>query len=777
VKWLALLLLATSAAAETITVSVRETTVVKFAHATAAYAVDATIADAVARGGEVSVSGKSAGQTQVVVVTGASQLIFDVKVTSPIVAPRQKRGDTEGRAEARYGTAERQTHGVIDVSRAEGTRRTEVHVESVHYGATARYRAETTLPSISYRVFTPGRELTLFDRLTDESPLTISNTTVRGLHFIGERWRVHAGTTAFTSYQSFLLPAHHENLLDAGYSITPRLTASALITSKGNVGSLMYDYRPDEHLFARGELAVSRGLGAAAQFGLDRPRDRVRVDLRYRAPDFVRISPGEPRGFFADSSWSKTFGRGSTLDTSFSSQTHTLAASSNLRLRLSDSLSLLGGANYGSFSGIRSYSVPVGVQLDRNRFGVSALARLTNGAPGFRVSGRTSLGRVYASAYVDYQRQAPTLSLIYREEPGLALALEQLGITATTPSDIARALRDNAALIELGYIDGVTIDLTPERTQAGLELAWLGARTQLRARVVANRYESVARRSDTIIATLSASRRITGTTDLFASYTYWQTDGVRHPQMEIGIRRSFDELPSFARGTISGRVMPAIAPVEIELDGEQRVQAARDGLFSFSHVKSGSHRIVARVTDASETYFTTPSRVEANAGDVITFGLASSPGHLFGRVVSDAGDGIGGIGVALTRGATRLEATSASDGTFALNGAPGEWELTLDAFTLPPGFTLEGSSKSVMLETARPLNVTFTARANRSIHGRAPAGVKSIAIESLGLNVPVGADGAFTIRSLPAGALTLRGGSRTTKVTMPREPATMRVNF
>jgi len=54
----------------------------------------------------------------------------------------------------------------------------------------------------------------------------------------------------------------------------------------------------------------------------------------------------------------------------------------------------------------------------------------------------------------------------------------------------------------------------------------------------------------------------------------------------------------------------------------------------------------------------------------------------------------------------------------------------------------------------------FTARANRSIHGRAPAGVKSIAIEPLGLQVPVGADGAFTIRSLPAGALTLRAARR-----------------
>jgi len=296
-----LLFLATNLAAETIHVSVHQTTVVKFAHATAAYAVDPSIADAVARAGEVSVSGKSTGATQIVVVTGNGQLIFDVSVTAPIgAAPqKQKRGGTEGRIEARYGTAERQTHGIIDVGHdashdgttAEGTRRTELHVESVHYGASASYRAATTLPSVSYRIFTPGRELTFFDRLTDESPLTISNTTVRGLHFISDRWRVHAGTTAFTSYQSFLIPAQHQNLLDAAFRINANVTAGALITSKGSVASMLYDYRPSDRLFARGELAVSRGVGAAAQFGLDGDRDRVRADLRYRPRDFVNISP------------------------------------------------------------------------------------------------------------------------------------------------------------------------------------------------------------------------------------------------------------------------------------------------------------------------------------------------------------------------------------------------------------------------------------------------------------------------------------------------------
>jgi len=765
VKWLALLLFSTNLAAETVTVAVHETTVVKFAHATAAYAVDASIADAVARSGEVSISGKSTGETQVVVVTGSNQLMLDVKVTAPsFVPPKSKRGATEGRMELRYGTAERRTQGVVDVGG--------LHVETVHYGS-----SKTTLPSISYRA---GR-FTFFDRLTDESPLTISNTTIRGLHYIDDRWHIHAGTTAFTAYQSFLIPTQRQNLLDAAFRVGGGFTAGALVTSKGSVASMLYDYRKGDELFARGEVGVgvgralssSRGrqaeslsytnIGGAAQFGLDRDSDRVRVDLRYRPQNFVNISPGETRGFYADSSWSRTFGRGA-FDAALSSQQHTTAATANLRYRLTDSLSLLGGASYGSFTGTHSYSASSGVQLDRNRFGASALARWTNNAPGFRVAARTSLGRIYASAYVDYQQQAPTLDIVYRDDPALALALQQLGITATSVSDIARALRENAALIELGYIEGVTVDLTPTRTQAGFEIAWTGSRMQLRARVLANRNETVSRHTDTLIASLTASRG-----DLFATITYWKT-----PQLEIGFRRTFDELPSFARGTIRGRVESPV-PVEVELDGAKRVTTT--GTFAFEHVTSGPHRVTARISDARDAYFTTPSRVEAIAGDTVTFGVSSSPAHLFGHIVSDAGDGIGGIAIALTRGATRLEATSDSSGTFAINAAPGDWDLSLDTLSLPPGFSLADASRSIMLAAAQPSNVSFTVRANRSVSGHAPSGVSIISVEPLGMHVPVAADGAFTIRSLPAGAITLRAGSHTTKVLVPREPAALHAAF
>jgi hypothetical protein len=459
--------------------------------------------------------------------------------------------------------------------------------------------------------------------------------------------------------------------------------------------------------------------------------------------------------------------------------------------------------SYGQFGDARTLTVPLGVQFDWQHAGLSAVARwaqssTTNrGGPGFRLGGRTSAGRFFATAYVDYQQQAATLALIYREQPDLALALAQLGITATTPADIARALRENSALAALGYIDGVTVELTPTRIQGGFEMAWLGsgpARPQLRARLLFNRNESVATRTDTIIGTLTGSRRITEATDVFASYSWWKTqrrgsEAIVQPLVEAGVRHRFEGIPSWipSYGGISGSVFvdedldgvsdgAGVADAEVELDGAQRTRTARDGSFSFSFksVGRGAHRVVARVPSEKDAFFTTPSRVEAGARDVVKFGVATTPARLFGRVVSDAGDGIAAVAFTLMRGTARLETQSDSSGAFSMSGAPGEWTLALDTASLPPGYsTTEALEQSVQLERATPRSTLTRLRANRSVSGRAPASVRAVVVEPLGIRVPVDAEGRFSVRSLPAGELTLRAGPIAYHLTMPATPTSI----
>ena len=782
--------------------------------ATAAYAVDSAIADAAAYQGAVTVFGRSAGKTQVIVVSMTGQNVYELTVTPRGGATSRaivKPSPTRGRVETRYTSSQRRVQTTVDVVRVQPTQRTEIHVENVTYGAKANDRAAATLPSVSYRIFTRGRELTLFDRTIDHSPLTLSSTIVRGIHYRDANWRLHAGVTSYAAFQSFLVPTNRTTVLAAAYAIP--IGPSAHITpgmfsygARGTVGSLLFDYARGETLEARAELGYSGGLGGAAQLAYNDANDRVRVDVRYRPQGFASVSPSVEDGWYADAGWSREGSRAS-LDTSFNLadielprlQQRTMSASANGRYQVTKGITLLGGANAGSFGPTQSITIPAGVQFDRGRFGATAIGRwsrssATNrGGLGFRVSGRAATTHLFATAFIDQQHEAPTLALLFREEPELALALTQLGITANSPADIARALRDNRALIELGYIDGVTIELAPSRTNAGLEVAWLGSgasRPQVRFRLLASRTERISSRSDTVIVTISGSRRLTDATDIFASLSYWTTriagrDAVVQPIAEIGIRHRFDQLPSLPgmSGSISGTVFldenldgktdgSGIAGAEVRVDGETRTTTATDGSFTVRNLTRGSHRVSASVSSAPNAYFTTPSRVEASTGDRIEFGIAYTPARVFGRVVSDAGEPMNAVAVVLTQGTSRFAATTGSDGSFSIAAPPGDWQLAIDSATIPAGFS--GAAPQLLsLDRNVPRSIAFLLRANRSISGVAPAGVREIIVHPTGVRVPVAADGRFSIRSLPAGEITLRAGKLVERVTLPREPATI----
>ena len=243
-----LLLLATTATAQTrraFEVGVHESTSIRVMGATAAYVIDATIADASATNGDVVLYGKSAGRTQIVIVSVTGETTFDVFVTShQAIAPGTKES-TDGRIETRYASVGQQVHNSVDVAHVDGQRRTEAHLETARYGNYAGQQTSITLPSISYRMFSPGREITLFDRYVNESPLTVSGTTVRGFHFIDDRWRIHAGTTAYAAYQSFLLPAQRETVVGAGYAMPLSATWRAKTRDCMNSGEARISFMAD----------------------------------------------------------------------------------------------------------------------------------------------------------------------------------------------------------------------------------------------------------------------------------------------------------------------------------------------------------------------------------------------------------------------------------------------------------------------------------------------------------------------------------------------------
>jgi cell division septation protein DedD len=801
-------------ASESYALTVRESRTVQVPGATAAWAIDANVVDVAARNGSVTLFGRAAGRTKVIVVSAAGESAFEVVVDAKrggaIDSARQAKTDF-GVAEVRYSSAARELQNSVTVTRETKTRKTEVHVRTAHVAQQpVGDRARTSIPSASIRFFTPARELTLFDRDVDHSPLTLSRTPVRGVHYLDEHWRLHAGYTAYATYLSFLIPVDRQLVAGAGYAI--RLGTQSSITpsvflyrGEGSVLSVMYDYDDRERLAYRAELGYSRGLGAAAQLAYGTERDQVRADVRYRADGFAVASPGAPRGLLADGSWHHQYRQNSTAALSFAAtdfaDTRVVAGTADVEHRLSERFALTGGVAVGSFNGARNISIPAGFRLDFARGGIAALYRYSEsekneGGHGFRVTARRSFGRLFASGYVDRQQNAPTLDVIFGEYPELALALGELGITATSPADIARALRENAALLELGYIEGVTVDLAPMRTQLGLELAWLGttaSRQQLRARLLRSVTESVASRSASTIATLTYSRRLTGSTDLFAGYTYWSTERRGEeprntPFVELGVRQRFDGLPSLlggSGGNISGVVFAdedldgvsdgTTVAAEVELDGADRKATKADGTFIFTNVARGTHRVSARIPNRPDAYFTTPSRVEVEAGSKdLAFGVASTPARLQGRVASDAGSGIGGVRLLLARGSQQVIATTESDGEYSVAAAPGEWQVSILTDSVPAGYSLSGTeARAVQLERAQPRTADYTLRAHRTVAGAGAPANAEIEVRSLGRTIRADEQGRFSIRSLPPGEVTVIAGGVEHRVVIPAGPATV----
>jgi hypothetical protein len=806
--------------AHPVTMAAGELQTLEIAGATAAWAIDAAIVDVAVQAGRVTLLGRGAGTTKVIVISGTGQRTLDIAVTprggGRSVQAATTRG-TAGTAEVRYSSASREVQTGVTLLRETKTKKTELEVRTVHQVAhTAGDRATTSIPTVSYRIFTRGHELTLFDREVDHSPLTLRNTPIRGVHYLDEHWRLHAGYTAYATYRSFFIPVERQLVAGGGYSFRTSLRSTLTPSffaypGEGTVTSLLYGYDETDRLAVRAELGYSDGLGAALQVAYDdrgdHAADHVRADIRYRPDGFAVPLAGSPRGFFSDTSWTHEYGRGSSASLVFSAsdiaRMRVMAASADVDHRLNDVVSLIGGASWGKFGASRSLTVPAGVRLDLGRTSVSALYRYAasstnDGGHGFRLAARTSLGRLYANAYVDRQQNAPTLDVIFSERPDLALALDELGITATSPSDIARALREQAALVELGFIEGVTIDLAPLRTQLGFELAWLSAsesRQQFRARLLRNVVEGVSRRTDSTIATLAYSRRLTASADVFASWSYWRTErrgqeAVVQPFVELGVRQRFDGLPSFLDGTgaISGIVFAdddldgasdgnGVRAV-VELDGSRTESTQADGSFRFTAVPRGSHRLVARVPERPEAYFTTPSRVEAQTGETVSFGVAFTPARFLGSLRSDAGKGIAGVRVLLIRGTQQVVATTDTEGGFSTAAAPGEWQVSILTDSVPAGFSLAGTeARSVTLSRAQPLSLAYVLRAHRGISGSGAAPNAVIEVRPLAKSVKADADGRFSIRSLPAGEVTLVSGGVQRLVLVPAEPAALTVDL
>lgn len=828
------LLLVHAVRGESYTVRFQETAIIEIAGATAAYTTNPAIADVtIAAPGRISLTGLSSGTTQLVVITAAGTQAYLITVAAasrPSTAPPAA-GAPVARYEGRYSSGPARVQNTVDVVTTDGERRSEIHVLHIHDLRAGSGQSSDVVASIFYRHATPGHRLTLLDEIVDVSRMTVSNTQLRGLHLQQGRLELHGGYASSTMYDGFFLPTDRRWVGGAGYGLDFRSThwtpsiygffsePAGSAARRGIVGALTAEHRQGDTFFVRGDLGVSRSIAAAGEVRYASSRSQFRAFLSLKPDDFPTLGLADLPGEHAELDWSRratdrlsitSYGTFDRFDLAALRQTIG-SASLGLHYDLTTHLALLGGADFSSMrtptTSIRTIGLPLGVAYETSAFGLAASYRLLDNSTTsrrgdvLRLTAHAGGGRLTANAWVDRQRQAPTLDLIFRAEPGLELALLRLGISVRTPEDVARALRDNAALIDLGFITGVNVDLTPRRLQAGFNLGWIGSgprRDHLRFLAVFGRDEAIRTTRDNLIATLSYSRRVLSATDLYGAYTWWRTSLSAQQQagnsVEIGLRQQFSGLPRFMQrsGTIEGFVFldpemlgvrggrtAALPDIAVILDGSRTARTDGRGAYAFDKVPGGPHRIAAQLPSSPRAFFTTPSHAETTVSAHVDFGLVWAAARIDGRVISDAGAGIAGAVLSATApNGTPISTTSDPDGRFSFAVPPGAFRVALTAESIPAGYSIAGErERNMTVEPDQPQSVSFEVRAIRSVAGRA-AGASDVRIESLARTARVDAEGSFVFRAMPSGTFTITGRTGghavSATVTLPAEPSMVR---
>jgi len=821
--------------------------------ATAAYSMDAFFAEATAENGLVSIQGNNPGTTHVMVVTPAGVQTFEVLVTQPppqypagFVMPvsATERGES-GYIEGRYYSSPAQVQTQLDFLRIQGDDWTHVHVvETDLIGQLDQGQPRVALSSASYEVATPLRDIAIFDKYFDESPITINGSIVRGFHMTQDNWFVHAGYTSVATFDSLFLPFQPELVAGGGYryplttysSLTGslydiRIPGSDQLGRSGIIGDLKYRYSPNKDFWFNADLGISNGsIAGSGRLHYQTERDTLLALVRYMPEQFASLGANSLRGLHTDFSWTHHATKKIQTVLSFYNNEvvlpgvdeKTLSGSATLTYQLTRHWAVNGGAQASRFETggptgqtLRSFTLPVGIAFQSPHFGANGqyqveatTGRDTSGQQ-FRASLRVAWGPFSFSSYAERDTDAPTLSFIFNQVAGLQQILNQQGLQATTVQQLDQLLSNDAYLIAAGYIKGVSINLVPARTQVGGTANWSnhGWRQQnLSYSFLYNNNEALLGSTEEILQTLSYTQNVTRSDALSAacSVAALKNPGAGRdysPVCFISWRHQLHQIPYFViperRGTISGNVfrddqstgswepgMPPMAEVEVTLDTRRRTISRADGTYRFPSVPRGKHRITVQYSSRDPFFFTTTADLEVEEDAIVNFGIGYSLSGLMGQVLNDAGEGIGGIAIAVrSRGKTWNAITEPDGGFFVSSLVPGDYDVQADEDSLPAGYSADCfvEEQRVTVGASSPGKAAFAARALRSISGRVliydpkagryvPVVEAQVFLREPGLTVMTDPAGRYLFRDLPKGSYTLAVQKETRTVQLGGQP-------
>jgi hypothetical protein len=769
-----------------LSVGYQKTVQINVSGATAAYSLDSNIADASATNGMVEIAGEGPGATNIIVVTpaGVQTLAVIVPVPPPVLPPgfelpeRQGSGES-GTYEFRYNSDPGQITNSIEMKRQQGQSFTRMQVINANLFSAGTSSSNVGFPFLAYEIGRPNTDITFVDKNVGNTPLTLDNFLVRGLHVREGPWEFHGGFTSIATFEGLFLATDREytagvsrlfrldaaNSLEANAYYFQNPESQRNIASNGAVGSLAYHLKLTDKGNFLAELGVSHGIGFAARGSYDDQRNHITGNFHTQSRNFASLAINNQHGTFADVNASRKLNSRlyASMDLNQSDYNlptlsqNTFTMNSLLNFKLNRYFSMSGGGAYTTFKSqvppgpsISSVNLPLGVDYSSRHFGTGFQYQRTvnieggGGGNDYAVNARASAGAFQMSGFFRHDVQVPTLATIFSQVPGLQDALDRAGIVASTPEQLADLLRNTALLQLLGFTNALTVNLAPSRNDMNADLSWM-AKSQSRRKIDLNYFNS---NTDLLqgnfiltTATLSYSQRLKSTNDIVASAAMIRTTSngatSTRPLFSVSIQHRFFTVPSLLlpgrHGMIEGHAFrdddsaghynnqfQPVSGMEVRLDDGRVTRTDANGYYAFHHVLFGVHRVEAMLHSDEPFFYTTDSPATADMNANVDFGVNFAKGQIFGFLLNDAGMGISGITIELKNDKSTHRIQTTSDGKFSFAGLPpGEYSVAMLPDSFPPGYSLQDlASQTLTVEPGKPASTKFTVKAMRSISGK-----------------------------------------------------------
>jgi hypothetical protein len=778
--------------------------------ATSAVSLDQHVADAQVQDGILTVTGIDPGDTRVVSFRAPYVIEYPIHVSPGrvhyppgFVSPEDPSGET-GSDETIFSSDRLLVENILDVEHRGLLQTTQLHFVSATFAGQGQ--GNTFVPSAYYRIAGRHSDVTLLDRTVNESPLTLQNVVLRGLHAEEGDWHFHGGYTSSAEFADVLIPTQKELALGLSarvwvskyLTVTPGayfLRSIDLLDGRphsGLIASLLWDGKAFSNWKLRGEVAYGNGLAYAGELHHNTEITQLNATIMERKLSFPSLRTSSLPGLNANASWAQLLGPRWSLVSGANVNDNVLltihqdsqTAFANARYKRG-SWSATTGFNYGSFRtgnfpGVTMFTLPQQINFDRARFGAGFQYRFSTisdsfaNGDGIGQTAHLKVRRFDLGEFLDWQRDALSVNSLSSQLPGLQQALQKLGIASISLEQLTSLLQDAAFLRRLGFASQAEVLTVPSRLQEGGSLSW--SSTGAHPHQLGVSFLSSSNHFQGSETTLSA---FTGNyTKAIGDHNYLQANwsAVRSDSsgskaesalVSVSFRHTFSRASEMfmreKRTSINGTVFidpsrksvygfgsQPVAGATVVLDGQRKVMTDSSGHFHFASVSEGDHQVQLQYRSDREHYFTTPTDAMVAGGASVDFGIAFSEMDLWGYVEDDTGAGLGDVKLVVKSEAGDISLSTDRNGKFNLpNVKPGSYSIAVDPESVDLGYSTEELAPIAVRAAANAtLHPVFKIPAMRTFTGRVtvydPAAGRYVAVKGADLDIALLGRGTIT---------------------------------